>query len=375
MKKATVFLLCIALFSNFCLCFALEPEISAPSAVLIERDTGTILFEKGTHDKLPPASVTKVMTLLLVMEALDSGKISITDNVTVSAHAASMGGSQVFLEQGEQMSLDDMLKATVVSSGNDSAVALAEHVAGSEEGFVALMNARAKELGMNDTHFVNCTGLDADGHLTSAHDIAIMSSELLKHEKIKNYTTIWMDTIRNGEFQLANTNKLLRTYNGITGLKTGSTSVAKYCMAASAERDGLELIAAIMAAPTSAERFSDAASLLNYGFANYTLFDAEKELKLDPVPVILGRDASVSLKFSDNGKVLINKNDAGNLKTEVSLCENAKAPVEINQTLGTLKVLNGDSIIKEIPIVASVSVEKLKLSDVFWKLMSQCFMR
>lgn len=375
MRKALIFLLCFSIISGSCLCFAVGPEISSPAAVLIERDTGTILFEKGSHDKLPPASVTKVMTLLLVMEALDSGKISITDTVTVSAHAASMGGSQVFLEQGEQMSLDDMLKATVVSSGNDSAVALAEHIAGSEEGFVALMNARAKELGMNDTNFVNCTGLDAEGHLTSAHDIAIMSAELLKHAKIKDYTTIWMDTIRNGEFQLANTNKLLRTYNGITGLKTGSTSVAKYCMAASAERDGMELVAAIMAAPTSAERFSDAASVLNYGFANYTLYDAEKDLSLSPVPVILGRDESVTLKLSDNGKVLVSKGDISNLKTEVSLCENVKAPVEVNQTLGSLKILNGDAVVKEIPIIASVSVEKLKVSDIFWKLMSHCFMQ
>lgn len=371
MKKALCFILCISIFSTFC--YATGPTITSPSAVLIERDTGTILFEKDAHQKLPPASVTKVMTLLLVMEALDSGKISLNDTVTVSEHAASMGGSQVFLEQGEQMPLEDMLKATVVSSGNDSAVALAEHIAGSEESFVALMNARAKELSMNDTNFVNCTGLDADGHVTSANDIGIMSKELLKHEKIKKYSTIWMDTIRNGEFGLSNTNKLLRTYNGITGLKTGSTSVAKYCMSASAERDGMELIAAIMAAPTSAERFSDAASLLNYGFANFTLYNAEPELT--PIPVVLGRDSKVSLKLSEAPKVLVNKNDISNLKTELSLSENVSAPVEINQKLGTLKILNGDSLIKEIPVVASVSVEKLKISDIFWKLMSECFMR
>ncbi len=371
MKKALCFFLFISILAS--VCYATGPTLTSPSAVLIERDTGTILFEKDSHQKLAPASVTKVMTLLLVMEALDTGKISLSDTVTVSEYAASMGGSQVFLEQGEQMPLEDMLKATVVSSGNDSAVALAEHIAGSEESFVSLMNARAKELSMNDTHFVNCTGLDADGHLTSANDIAIMSKELLKHEKIKKYSTIWMDTIRNGEFGLANTNKLLRTYNGITGLKTGSTSIAKYCMSASAERDGMELIAAVMAAPTSAERFSDASALLNYGFANFALYNAEYELT--PISVILGKESTVSLKLSEIPSVLVNKNDINNLKTEAVLSENVMAPVEVNQKLGVLKISNGDSLIKEIPVVSSVSVEKLKVSDIFWKLMSQCFFR
>ncbi len=372
MKKIVSFLIFISLFVTSA--FA-APEIPAASGVLMERDTGKILYEKEGHTRLAPASVTKVMTLLLVMEAIESGKISLNDTVTTSAHAASMGGSQVFLEEGETMSLDDMLKATVISSGNDSAVALAEHIAGSEESFVELMNARAKELHMNDTTFVNCTGLDAEGHLTSAYDIAIMSSELLKHDKIKDYTTVWMDTLRNGEFQLANTNKLLRTYNGITGLKTGSTGNAKYCMAASAQRDGMELVAAVMSAPTTAERFSSAATLLDYGFANYALYDASKDFVSQDIPVILGVEGNVTATLSDSGKVLVNKSDLSSIKTDISLCENVRAPVEIGQKLGTLKVLCGDKVLSEISIVASTSVKRQTTGNIFWRLISTAFMR
>ncbi|MBR5479591.1 MAG: D-alanyl-D-alanine carboxypeptidase [Clostridia bacterium] len=371
MKKIITFALIISLFATH----AFAVDIPAEAGVLMEKDTGKILYEKESHAKLPPASVTKVMTLLLVCEALDEGRISLTDTVTTSAHAASMGGSQVFLEEGEKMPLEDMLKATVISSGNDSAVALAEHIAGSEDGFVELMNKRAKELGMNDTHFANCTGLDADGHLTSAHDIAIMSCELLKHDFIKKYTTTWMDSIRNGEFQLSNTNKLIKTYNGITGLKTGSTGNAKYCVSASAERNGMELVAAIMSAPTTAERFSSASTLLDYGFANYGLFDAKKDFQSVKIPVVLGATPQVEGVLSDSGKVLINKSDLSKVKTETEICENVTAPVKAGQKLGSMKIYCGDALISEIPIIANSEVERKTYSNIFWQLISIAFMR
>ncbi|MFQ7854198.1 MAG: D-alanyl-D-alanine carboxypeptidase family protein [Flavonifractor plautii] len=267
MKKLAAALLAAALLVLPAQAVSGAPTVDAAAAVLMEKETGAILYEQNAHDKLEPASVTKVMTLLLVLEAIDDGRLALDDMVTVSAHAASMGGSQVYLKEGEQMSVDDMLKAVAVVSGNDAAVALAEHLAGSEEGFVEQMNQRAAELGMADTCFVNCTGLPAAGHLTSAHDIAVMSRALIQHPKIRDYTTIWMDSIRGGQFQLANTNKLVRFYEGATGLKTGSTDAAGYCLSATAERDGMELIAVVLKAKTSEQRFESAKSLLNFGFA------------------------------------------------------------------------------------------------------------
>jgi len=270
------------------------PAVEAASAILMEKETGTILYEQNAHDKLEPASVTKVMTLLLVMEAIDSGRLSLDETVTMSAHAVSMGGSQIWLKENEQMTVRDLLKAVTVVSANDGAVALAERVAGSEEAFVAMMNQRALELGMTDTCFVNCTGLPAAGHLTSAHDIAVMSRELiLNHPSIREYTTIWMDTLRDGAFQLSNTNKLIRFYEGATGLKTGSTDSALYCLSATAERDGMELIAVVMKSPTSEKRFESAKSLLNYGFANYTVMDVYPGQALPPVDVLLGVQGQV----------------------------------------------------------------------------------
>ncbi len=365
MKKIISVLLIISLLSLPCLAVGAPPQTISPSAVLMEKTTGKILFEKASHTRLPPASVTKVMTLLLVMEALENGKISYDDMVSVSEHASSMGGSQVFLSPGEQMSVNDLLKATVIASGNDSAVALAEHISGSEESFVALMNSRAKELGMTDTTFQNCTGLDAEGHLTSAHDIALMSKELIKHDKIKEYSTTWMDSLRNGAFTLANTNKLIRSYNGITGLKTGSTGAAKFCLSATAERDGMELIATIMAAPSSKERFADASNLLNYGFANYTLYDASKNTSLRSVPVILGKADSVTPKFSDNPLVLTEKSKASSLTCVTELTESVKAPVVEGQKLGEIKVLSGDEELFTLPLIASENIEKVNLLDVF----------
>ena len=244
-------------------------DIKAKSVVLMEPNTGKVLYEANSDEKLPPASITKIMSLLLVMEAIDRGDITLETVVTASEHACSMGGSQIWLEPGETMTVNDLLKAAVIASANDACVALGETVAGSEEGFVALMNERANELGMTNTHFVNCTGLDAEGHLTTAYDVAVMSSALIKHDLIKDYSTVWMDTLRDGKSELVNTNKLVRFYEGTTGLKTGTTSTAKYCLSATAERNGLELVAVVMAGESSNDRFGGAKKLLDYGFANY----------------------------------------------------------------------------------------------------------
>ncbi len=375
MKKILCVITAICISASCVLAAPAPPEISAPSAVLMEKSTGKLLYQKDAHTPRPPASVTKVMTLLLVMEALDSGKISMEDTVTVSPFAASMGGSQVYLEPGEQMSMDDMLKATVIASGNDAATALAEHVAGSVDGFVSLMNQRANELGMKDTVFKNCTGLDEAGHVTSAYDIAIMSRELIKHDRIKKYTTVWMDSLRNGEFQLANTNKLIRSYNGITGLKTGFTSSALYCLSATALRDETELISTVMGAQTSQDRFSSASALLDYGFANYTLFDATQNVNLSPLPVLLGRKVTVEPKLDGGGKLLIEKSEVSKLKSELRLPEDVKAPVEAGQKLGELIISNDTKEIAAIPIIANESVEKITFKDVFWKMFCKFAMR
>ncbi len=375
MKKLICIIIVVSLFSVSSFASPAPPEIAAPCGVLMEKETGEILYQKNAHTAMAPASVTKVMTLLIVMEALDAGKISMDDMVTVSPNAASMGGSQVYLEPGEQMSMDDMLKATVIASGNDAATALAEHVAGSAEGFVSLMNERAKELGMNDTVFKNCTGLDVDGHVTSAYDIALMSRALIEHDEIKKYTTVWMDSLRDGAFQLANTNKLIRSYNGITGLKTGFTSTAKYCLSATAERDGMELIATVMGVATSPERFASAASLLDYGFANYTLYDSTKNITIEPMTVLSGKQPSVSAKLDGSKNLLIEKTEASKIECSVIMPDDVKAPVKKGQKLGEIKVTNGDKELTSIPIVAAENVDKLTVTDIFWKLFSQFAMR
>ena len=369
MKKFISLILIAALLLPTC--FAIPtPEISAPCGILMERDTGKILYEKDPHKKLPPASVTKIMTLLIVLENIDSGKIALDDEVTVSEYAAGMGGSQVFLSPAEKMSVDDMLKATFISSGNDSAVALAEHISGSESVFVELMNQRAKELNMNDTTFKNCTGLDAEGHETSAHDIAIMSRELIKHKKIRDYTTTWIDSLRGGAFQLANTNKLIRTYRGITGLKTGSTSVAKFCLSATAERDGMELIAVILAAPSSKERFADASRLLDFGFANYAIFSSS-EKELPDIPVILGDKEKLTLEFDKSPSIVIEKNKLSSISVEYALPDEIKAPVSEGQKIGTAKFLSEGQSISETAIVASEGTEKLSIFRIFGKMLSE----
>lgn len=377
MKKTLAALLCVSLLTLSALpaaAVAGAPTVECSSAVLMEKETGTVLFEQNPHDKLEPASVTKVMTLLLVMEALDAGRIALTDMVTVSAHAAGMGGSQVYLKESEQMTVDDMLKAVAVVSGNDAAVALSEHIAGSEEGFVALMNQRARELGMNDTNFLNCTGLPAAGHLTSAYDIALMSRELVKHSDIRRYTTIWMDSIRDGAFQLSNTNKLVRFYEGTTGLKTGSTDSALYCLSATAEREGMELIAVVMKGPTSEKRFESAKAMLNFGFANYTLLDVYPGEALPPVDVLLGVTAQVQPKLSRSSRILIDKADLNNVTTDLRLCENVEAPVEASQKLGEMVVTVGGVEKENIPIIAADSVERLTIPGIFIKFLDRLFM-
>ena len=342
---------------------AVGPEVAAPSAILMDAATGQVLYEKNSHERLRPASVTKVMTLLLVMEALDEGRLSWDQTVTASAAAAAKGGSQVYLEEGEQMTMDEMLKSVVVSSANDCATALAEAVAGSEAAFVERMNERAVELGMEDTHFVNCTGLDdepeAETHLTSAYDIAVMSRELLQHEKIKEYTTIWMDTVRDGQFGLSNTNKLIRFYQGATGLKTGYTSSAGHCLSASAERDGLELIAVVLNCKSSTERFESAKALLDYGFANYALVTPQVPEDLGTVPVVLGTVDTITPVLETPQPILLDKGLQSQVETTVELAESVEAPVEQGQKLGTLTVTAGGQVVATVPIVAPERVERL----------------
>jgi D-alanyl-D-alanine carboxypeptidase (penicillin-binding protein 5/6) len=345
-------------------------DLSCPSAILMEKETGTVLYEQSAHTKLEPASVTKIMTLLLVMEALDSGKLSPDDLVTVSAYASGMGGSQVYLKEGEQMTVSELLKCVTVVSGNDCAVALAEHLAGSETAFVSQMNQRAQALGMTDTTFLNCTGLPAAGHETCAYDIALMSRELiLNHPDIRNYTTIWMDSIRNGTFGLTNTNRLIRFYPGATGLKTGSTSSAGYCMSATAERDGMELIAVVMKAPTTAQRFEDAKALLDYGFANYTLVSVYPDAPLAPVDVLLGTSAQVQPQLQRSCRLLLRKGESDQLTTRLTLAENVEAPVEQNQILGQLEVYVGEELRDSIPLVSAQSVPRLTVSDIFFQML------
>ena len=370
MKRLGCFALSILLMISLCApVFAEEPEFAGRSWCLIDAATGTLLRAYNEHEPLAPASVTKVMTLLLIMEAIDTGALKWSDNVTASEAAASKGGSQVYLKVGETMTVEEMVKSIAVSSANDCACAMAEKIAGSEAAFVEKMNARAKELGMNDTHFVNCTGLDdganASEHRTSAWDIALMSRELLtKHPDIKKYTTIWMDTVRNGAFGLSNTNKLVRFYDGCTGLKTGFTSGAGYCLSASAQRDGLELIAVVMGAKTSPERFDTCRGLLDWGFAGFALYTPQLP-ELTPIPVKLGRSDSVAPVPQTNPQILVEKGDLSRLTTEFTLEPELSAPVAQGQTVGLLTVLREGEVLAEIPLVALSAVERLTFADMF----------
>lgn len=374
MKKLCATLLCLALCMGVLPVRAAGPEVNARAALLMEKSTGQVLYEANAHAPLELASVTKVMTMLLIMEALDAGTITKETMVPVSATAAGMGGSQVYMEEGEKFSVHDMLKAIAVASGNDACVAMAEYLAGSESAFVEKMNARAAELGMEDTVFCNCTGLPAEGHHASAYDIALMSRELiLHHPDIRTYTTIWMDTLRDGDFQLANTNKLVRYYEGATGLKTGSTDAALYCLSATAEKEGMELIAVILGAPTSNDRFEGAKALLNYGFAAYALVPVAPSEPLTPVPVTLGTAASVQPGLAQERQLLLPKGEAGKVTTTVDLPSALSAPVEAGQELGHLTVLVDGQAVEEIPLVAQEAVGKRSLWQVYGGLLAALF--
>ncbi|MEE3403021.1 MAG: D-alanyl-D-alanine carboxypeptidase family protein [Acutalibacteraceae bacterium] len=345
---------------------AIAPEeLSAPAAVLMDAETGTVLFEKNSHEVRACASITKVMTLILVMEALDSGKIQWDDTVTASAHAASMGGSDIWLEPGETMSVEEMVKATIVASANDAAVALAELVSGTEKDFVRAMNEKAKELHMKETVFKNCNGLDEEGHVTSAYDVAVMSAELLRHPKILQYSGIWMDELRGGKTQLVNTNKLLKSYPGITGLKTGTTSKAGSCISATADRDGLRLIAVVLGSSTGKERFSDAAKLLDYGYANYTMLlpEVPPEVFRD-IPVKNGMTSSVATTCQITDKLLAGKGRGKSMEPEIYLPETVEAPIEKGEIIGKLIYKSGGKQIAEYPIAAEASVEAINFNDV-----------
>ena len=344
--------------------------LSSASALLMEKETGTVLLQQNAHQKLEPASVTKVMTLLLVMEAVDSGRLSLDESVPVSAHAAGMGGSQVYLKVGERLSVSDLIKCVAVVSGNDCAVALAERLSGSESAFVDQMNQKAQALGMEDTHFVNCTGLPAPGHLTSAYDIALMSRQLLLHHPdIRQYTTIWTDSIRNGAFGLTNTNRLIRFYDGATGLKTGFTASAQYCMSAAAQRNGMELIAVVMKAPTTAQRFQDASCLLDYGFANYALLTPQPEGPLAPIDVLLGQSKTVQPQLQRECRLLVEKAQADQITTRIDLARDVQAPVDPGQTLGEFQVYVGEQLRDTVPIVAAQGVDRLSVPGLFSQLL------
>ncbi len=338
-------------------------QFESESCILIEQSTGTVLYEHNSHEQLRPASVTKVMTILLIMEALDNGTLSLDDKIPCSENASSMGGSQIWLDTTETLTVHEMLKAICVVSANDCTVAMAEYLAGSEEAFVEKMNARAKELGMNDTNFKNCHGIDEDGHITSSYDISLMSRELLlNHPKITEYTTIWMDSLRDGKSELVNTNKLIRNYKGATGLKTGSTSLALYNLSASATRDGLSLIAVIMKAPSTKVRFSEAQKLLDYGFANYTFktFGNKGEC-VKSVNVDKGVSSSVNAVFENSASVLFKKGEDKNIVQNVNICDSITAPIYKGQRLGEVNfTLNGENI-QTINIVAEENVDKINL--------------
>ena len=370
MKKIISVLLCVLLMVPLAIpVYAEETDtlagtLSAKSAILMEMSSGQVLMEKNADEKLPPASITKIMTLLLVMEALDEGKITLEDRVTASREASSKGGSQIWLKEGEVMTVHELIKATAVASANDASTALGEHIAGDEMTFVAMMNSRAAELGMVNTNFENCSGLDdtAENHYSTARDIAIMSCELMKHERIKEYTTIWMDSLRNGETELVNTNRLVRFYEGTTGLKTGTTSTAGYCLSATAQRDGMELVAVVMSGETSNDRFNGAKKLLDYGFANYSFFEIEADLK-DVKAVPIKKGVAKEIKVSADGKLnlLLPKSEAKEITQKVNIKSGLTAPIKKGQVVGNADVYVGDKSVGSIKIVSNDQVNRLNL--------------
>lgn len=347
-------------------------SVSATSAILIEVSTGKVLFEKDADLKRSPASITKIMTLLLAMEAIADGTLELSHRITASQHASSMGGSQIWLKEGEVMSVDDIIKAIAVASANDASVALGEHISGSEDAFVSKMNKRAKELGMNNTNFVNCCGLDTENHYSTARDIAIMSAQLLKHDLIKKYSTIWMDSLRNGETELVNTNKLVRFYKGCTGLKTGTTNDAGFCVSASAKKDNTELVAVILDGETSDKRFSDAKTLLNYGFANYIITTPDlSHIIPQPVKVKKGCDLWVNALLEEPSPVLINKGHQDEIELKITLADEVNAPVSAGQILGRITYLSEGKVVGESRILAENPVELLTFGKAFLKILKR----
>jgi len=378
MKAVIGFLLAVILFTTPC--YAALPlsedaiPIDAPAACLLEQQTGTVIYEKDAHSRRHIASVTKVMTLLLIMEAIESGTLSWEDSITASRNAASMGGSQIWLEEGEQMTVREMVKCITVVSANDCSVAMAEHLSGTEQTFAQRMNERAAELGMQDTHFTNCTGLfDEEEHYSCAYDVAVMARELMGHEAIKEFSTIWMDTARNGEFGLSNTNKLIYYYDGATGLKTGFTNGAKYCLAATAEREGVEYVAAVLGADTSDQRFESAKTLLSYGFANYTVCDLSASVPLPRIPVELGKQGYVLPSYGEDAVTLLEKHSAQGLRFVPELAETTEAPVTAGQQIGSVKVYSGETLLRELPVLASETVERMTTWDIFLVLVDVLF--
>ena len=349
-----------------------DVELSAPSAVLMEAGTGRVLFEKNAHEVRPCASITKVMTLCLTFDAIEAGQLSLGDMLSASAHAASMGGSDIWLKEGEQMCVDDLIKATVIMSANDAAVVLAENVAGSEEAFVAKMNQRAQELGMGDTSFKNCNGLDEEGHVTSAHDVALMSRELLKYPKIQDYTLTWIDYVRGGATQLVNTNKLIRSYNGITGLKTGTTSQAGSCITATAERDGLGLIAVVLGADSTDNRFADARALLDYGFGGWSVTIPEAPA-LEPAPVAGGMAPTVAVKAGKSPKILMKAADSQSVHQEVQMQADIAAPIQKGDVLGQVVYSSSGKTLAQVPITAAEDVEAITFGSAFRYLLGAFF--
>jgi D-alanyl-D-alanine carboxypeptidase (penicillin-binding protein 5/6) len=379
MKRIVSFVLVIALVAVLLPvgASAAGPEVAAKSAVLMDMTTGQVLYEHNAHEMLPPASVTKVMTLLLIMEAIDSGRIGWDDTVTASESAAAKGGSQVYLKVGETMTVTDMVKSIAVSSANDCACAMAEHISGSEGAFVEAMNEKAKALGMEHTHFLNCTGLDDDpqasNHLTCAMDIAIMSRALMmEHPDIRKFTTIWMDTIRNGSFGLSNTNKLVRFYPGATGLKTGFTQKAGYCLSATAQRDGMELVATVMGSESSKDRFNACKQLLDYGFANYALVTPQTEE--GQVPVKLGTADTVKVMPKEKIELLVDKAQRNQVNITTQLPDSIDAPVSKGQKIGTVTVRVGDQVVSEVPLLAQEAVPKLSWWQMFLRILRRICM-
>ena len=375
MKKLIAFMLIVTLATTIC-CIKTyaegAPDVSCPSAILMDQTTGAILFEKNADEKRAPASVTKVMTLLLIMEAVESGKLEWDSPIAVSPEAAGMGGSQVYLKEGETMTTDEMVKCIAVVSANDCCVAMAEAISGSVSSFISKINQRAKELGMKNTHFNSCTGLDTEDHYTTAHDIAIMSRELMKYEKIKEYSTIWMDTVRNGAFTLSNTNKLIRFYDGATGLKTGFTDDAGYCLSATATREPLSLIAVVLGGETSDKRFSDAKALLNFGFTQYTLYQ-ESPSSIDPVKVIKGMDDLIQPQLAEQPAFLIQKGSEKSIKYKVELSESVLAPVDAGQKIGTITYTCDGKNIGNIHLIADKEIPKVTFGHLFFHIIEYFF--